>query len=123
MNLTDLARLVLTAVLLGGGSAFTTELMVQDKITEPLRNLYWRAFPYPGMWLPAELDGGIGGPAPEEGLRAKLGYIMTCPYCFGVWSMAGWAACWWAWPTMTLRFAMLGAGVTLQRLVNTGRHS
>lgn len=44
-----------------------TRLIVEDEITEPVRDLVWKRF------------------SPEE---TKIGYLLTCPHCTSVWVAA-----------------------------------
>lgn len=45
-----------------------TKLVIDDEITEPIRQMVWKRFP------------------PET---TKIGYLTTCPWCVSIWAGAG----------------------------------
>src|SRR5688572_22337395 len=64
--------------LLGVGTHKLSRIITKDFVTAPLRAPFTRRAQPEGA---AEVhDEPRGGP-----LRKSIGYLLTCPYCFGVW--------------------------------------
>jgi hypothetical protein len=93
-------------LLVGTASHKLSRLLAKDKVTSPLRAPF------------TELE-GKGGPAELEersrgtGLRKAIGELLICPYCLGLWVVAGfWVGLLFA-PRVTRFVASLFAALTI----------
>ena len=114
-----LGGLLVAVVLVGAASACVTGLVVQDQIFAGFRQRVWRYCPHPADHdHPRSPSYGVEDlDAPFEvavrGWRAKIGYILTCPRCMGIYVTAAWYTALWAWPRATTV-----AAASVQRLIN-----
>ncbi len=60
-------------------------LITKESVTSPLRAPFTR---YEGLSGPAELHEEVEG----EGTRKAIGELLTCPFCFAVWTATGFTA-------------------------------
>jgi len=67
---------------IGVASHKLSRLVAKDKVTSPLRAPFTE-FEEPGG--PSEFEEGARG----TGLRRALGELLVCPYCLGLWAVAG----------------------------------
>lgn len=102
MNLTEptwlgLATFLVVIAVTAAASAFLAALIVEDDVTEPLREWVWGPedrprFPHKGRGLPIELDGGLSAMRPGT----YLGDLIMCVRCTGVYTTAAVLAAWWS---------------------------
>lgn len=76
-----LVGVLVTILVLAGASALLAAIIVEDKITEPIRKRIWSRFPRTGQGLPLELDEGW-----QESSGTFLGDVIACVRCAGVWT-------------------------------------
>ncbi|HET7418016.1 MAG TPA: DUF1360 domain-containing protein [Solirubrobacterales bacterium] len=93
-------------LLIGTASHKLSRLLSKDKVTSPLRAPF------------TELE-GKGGPAELEersrgtGLRKAIGELLICPYCLGLWVVAGFSIGLIFAPRVTRFIASLFAALTI----------
>jgi hypothetical protein len=93
-------------LLVGVASHKLSRLLAKDKVTSPLRAPF------------TELE-GKGGPAEFEessrgtGLRKAIGELLICPFCLGLWVVAGFSAGLLFAPRVTRFVASLFAALTV----------
>lgn len=121
-NTATLAAFVAAAVLVAFAAAFTAALVVEDDLTEPLRDRLWARFPQRGHQRrnrhePEELEGSAFYD-PDAG-GTLLGNAISCVRCFGVWANAAWWAAWILVPGVSRPAAVFCAVCQLQRWANT----
>ncbi|HEX6780421.1 MAG TPA: DUF1360 domain-containing protein [Solirubrobacterales bacterium] len=93
-------------LLVGTASHKLSRLISKDKVTSPLRAPF------------TELE-GRGGPAEFEessrgtGLRKAIGELLICPYCLGLWVVAGFSVGILFAPRLTRFVASLFAALTI----------
>ncbi|HXR60949.1 MAG TPA: DUF1360 domain-containing protein [Solirubrobacterales bacterium] len=93
-------------LLVGTASHKLSRLVAKDKVTSPLRAPF------------TELE-GKGGPAELEersrgtGLRKAVGELLICPYCLGLWVVAGFSVGLIFAPRVTRFVASLFAALTI----------
>lgn len=93
-------------LLVGTASHKLSRLLAKDKVTSPLRAPF------------TELEGG-GGPAEFEessrgtGLRKAIGELLICPYCLGLWVVAGFSVGLVFAPRVTRFVASLFSALTI----------
>lgn len=93
-------------LLVGTASHKLSRLLAKDKVTSPLRAPF------------TELE-GKGGPAELEersrgtGLRKAIGELLICPYCLGLWVVAGFSIGLVFAPRVTRFVASLFAALTI----------
>jgi len=93
-------------LLIGTASHKLSRLVSKDKVTSPLRAPF------------TELE-GKGGPAELEersrgtGLRKAFGELLICPYCLGLWVVAGFSVGLLFAPRLTRFVASLFAALTI----------
>ena len=69
-------------ILVGTASHKVSRLLSKDKVTSPLRAPFTEL---EGRGGPAELEESSRG----TGLRKAIGELLICPYCLGLWVVAG----------------------------------
>ena len=72
-------------LLLTVASHKTSRLIAKDRVTTPVRAPFVE---FQGEGGPGEVNERARG----EGLRRAVGELLTCPYCLGMWTSAGYAA-------------------------------
>lgn len=93
-------------LLIGTASHKMARLISKDKVTSPLRAPF------------TELEGG-GGPAEFEersrgsGVRKAIGELLICPFCLGLWVIAGFSVGLLFAPRVTRFLASLFAALTI----------
>lgn len=100
-------------VLLGVATHKLSRILTKDSITAPLRAPFTQRKEEEGA---AEVqDQPRGGP-----LRRSVGYLLTCPYCMGVWTSTGLATALLARPDQTRFFLGMLAADTVSDFLHLG---
>jgi hypothetical protein len=100
-------------VLLGVATHKLSRILTKASVTAPLRAPFTQRKEEEGA---AEVqDEPRGGP-----LRRSVGYLLTCPYCMGVWTSTGLAAALLARPDQTRFFLGMLAADTVSDFLHLG---
>ena len=78
-----------------------TRLIIEDTITEPLRERVWKRFP------------------PES---TRIGYLFTCPWCTGFWVSVLIVAAYLLLPSATIAIALVFAFSAVVGIIDTILH-
>lgn len=93
-------------LLVGTASHKLSRLISKDKVTSPLRAPFTEL---EGKGGPAELEEGSRG----TGLRKAVGELLICPYCLGLWVVAGFSLGLLFAPRLTRFVASLFSALTI----------
>lgn len=93
-------------LLVGTASHKLSRLLAKDKVTSPLRAPFTEL---EGKGGPAELEESSRG----TGARKAIGELLTCPYCLGLWVVAGFSVGLLFAPRVTRFVASLFAALTI----------
>lgn len=93
-------------LLVGTASHKLSRLLAKDKVTSPLRAPFTEL---EGKGGPAELEESSRG----TGLRKAIGELLICPYCLGLWVVAGFSVGLIFAPRVTRFVASLFAALTI----------
>lgn len=93
-------------LLVGTASHKLSRLLAKDKVTSPLRAPFTEL---EGKGGPAELEESSRG----TGLRKAIGELLICPYCLGLWVVAGFSIGLLFAPRATRFVASLFAALTI----------
>jgi hypothetical protein len=93
-------------LLIGTASHKLSRLISKDKVTSPLRAPFTEL---EGKGGPAELEEGSRG----SGLQKAIGELLICPYCLGLWVVAGFSVGLIFAPRVTRFVASLFSALTI----------
>lgn len=93
-------------LLVGTASHKLSRLLAKDKVTSPLRAPFTE---FEGKGGPAEFEESSRG----TGLRKAIGELLICPYCLGLWVVAGFSVGLLFAPRPTRFIASLFAALTI----------
>ncbi len=93
-------------LLVGTASHKFSRLLAKDKVTSPLRAPFTEL---EGRGGPSELEESARG----SGARKAIGELLVCPYCLGLWVVAGFALGLLVAPRLTRFLAAVFAALTV----------
>lgn len=123
MSTTELVYWLLSAVLLATAAAQVTGLLVQDEVPfGPLREWITKRWPPEHYEHPTPDDPRFPPDPRFTGavkVGSKIGTLITCYRCMGVWVTGAWTVAWWVAPRGTLLVAVPFGAMTVQRWWNS----